>query len=298
MNKLSKMCGITSPIFQAGMAGLARPELAASVSQAGGLGHLGGLRVPPEELYNWIADTKKMTSKPFGVNLVPQCGDPEAFEASFQVVLETQPAILSLFYGDFMDIIPRARNAGIITMVQVGSVAEASQAISYGANIIIAQGIEAGGHIRGSMTILTLLPSIVDIAGNTPVIAAGAIHDQRTVRAVRCLGAQGVWCGTAFLASKQSYAHDGYKQRLIAASGSDTKLSFGSSFGWEDGTPHRAIFNNSNSSVSMAGGVKRNDPSEKLDELHLYAGQGVGAIQSIEDAKSIVERLAQGFADN
>ncbi len=279
------------------MAGLAGPELAAEVSQAGGLGHLGALRVPPKILRQWIEQTRSLTSCPFGVNLVPQYGGPEVFEATFQIVLETRPQVLSLFYGDFEDIIPRAKDAGIVTMVQVGSVAEAKKAVQDGADIIIAQGIEAGGHIRGQVGLMALLPAIVDIADGRPVIAAGAIHEARAVRAARYLGAQGVWSGTAFLVCEECNTSDAYKQRLIEADTDAPQYLTGYSYGWKYGTPHRAIRGRGGLNLLrfMGGGLRKADDPKMADRLSLYAGQGVGFVRERITARQVVAQLAAGF---
>jgi enoyl-[acyl-carrier protein] reductase II len=183
VGSLAELCGISVPVFQAGMAGLSGPTLVAAVSDAGGLGHLGALRVLPGTLRDWIKQTRELTDKPFGVNLVPQYGGSEFFEAGFSVVLKERPEVISLYYGDFREVIPRAKDAGIITMVQVGTVADARKAVSDGADIIIAQGIEGGGHLtQGRVGLMALLPAVVDIAEGRPVIAAGAINDIRAVR--------------------------------------------------------------------------------------------------------------------
>jgi len=296
---LTKMCGIKIPVFQAAMAGLAGPELAAEVSQAGGLGHLGALRVPPRILRQWIEQTRSLTSRPFGVNLVPQYGGPEVFEATFQVVLETRPQVLSLFYGDFEDIIPRAKDAGIVTMVQVGSVGEAKKAVKDGADIIIAQGIESGGHIRAQIGLMALLPAIVDIADGRPVIAAGAIHEARAVRAARCLGAQGVWSGTAFLVCDECNTNDAYKQKLIEADTDAPQYLTGYSYGWKYGTPHRAIRGRGGWNLLrfMGGGLRKSDDPKMADRLSLYAGQGVGFVRERIPARQVVAQLAQGFIE-
>ncbi len=296
-NKAADRCGIRLPVFQAAMAGLAGPALVSAVSESGGLGHLGALRIPPKTLRNWIAETRDLTDKPFGVNLVPQYGGPEVFEASLKVVLETRPEVLSLFYGDFRDVIPRAREAGITTMVQVGSVAEAEKAIADGADLLVAQGVEAGGHIRGRISLMALLPAIADIAGDVPVIAAGSIHDERGVRAARCLGAEGVWCGTAFLAADECNASSAYKRKLIEAGTDGTEFRTGYSYGWRYGTPHRVIPAKGRWNLLrwMSGGLRKEDAPEMAEKLSLYAGQGVGLVKSTTSAGNVVETLAKGF---
>ena len=291
-----QLCGIEWPVFQAGMAGLAGPELVAAVSNAGGLGHLGGLRVAPRVLGQWIAQTRALTDRPFGVNLVPKYGGPAVFEAQLDVVLRERPKVLSLFYGDFADVIGRVRDAGIVIMVQVGSVAEAARARDQGADILIAQGQDAGGHVRGRIGLMALLPAVVDVAGDVPVLAAGAIADARGVAAARCLGAAGVWCGTVFLASEESAAHDAYKRALVAHGTDDTEFRTGYSYGWPLGTPHRVIPAPRKGLLRlMGGGLRAEDDARLAEKISLYAGQGLGQISRIEPAARIVEKLAAGF---
>lgn len=294
--RILQLCGTALPVFQAGMAGLAGPELVAAVSEAGGLGHLGGLRVGPSLLRRWIAETRALTDKPFGVNLVPQYGGPAVFNALLDVVIEARPRVLSLFYGDFAEALPPAKAAGLVTMVQVGSVAEARRALDQGADILVAQGIDGGGHIRGRVGLMALLPAVVDIAGKTPVLAAGAISDGRAATAARCLGAAGVWSGTAFLAAEECSAHDAYKQAILRAGTDDTEFRTGYSYGWRYGTPHRVIPAPRRGLLRlMGGGLRRQDKASMAERISLYAGQGVGQITQIRPAAEIVDGLAAGF---
>ena len=297
--KVTRLCGIDLPVFQAGMAGIAGPELVSAVSNAGGLGHLGALRVAPRMLRNWIRQTRTLTGKPFGVNLVPQYGGPEMFERLLDITIAEKPKVISLFYGDFAKVIPRIKAAGIVVMVQVGSVAEARKAVADGADILIAQGIEAGGHIRGRIGLMALLPAVVDVAKGRPVLAAGAIHDARAVRAALFLGASGVWCGTAFLACKECDAHDAYKQKLIDADTDAPVFRTGYSYGWKWGTPHRAIPGDRGWNILrfMGGGIRQQDDPKMVNKLSLYAGQGIGQLHEMLSAKQAVSNLAAGFLE-
>ena len=178
------LCGIDVPVYQAGLGGVAGPALAAAVSMAGGLGHLGCIRRSAADVRLWIRETRKLTQRPFGVNLVPPGGGADGFDAQLSVVLEERPQVLSLFWGDFAKVIPRAKAAGIITMVQVGSVAEARKAAGDGADIVIAQGVESGGHVRGNIGLMALLPAVIDAVAPLPVLAAGGIADAAALAAV------------------------------------------------------------------------------------------------------------------
>ncbi len=298
-SRAAALCGIATPVFQAGMAGLAGPDLVAAVSEAGGLGHLGGLRQPPSMLRQWIRAVRGRTSRPFGVNLVPAYGGPEVFEAQISVALEEKVPVISLFYGDFTALLPRLRAAGVISMVQVGSLAEAQRAAKAGAHIIIAQGMEAGGHIRGRTPLCALLPAVAAALPDMPVLAAGGIVDKSSVRAARCLGADGVWAGTLFLATDESLAHDIYKQRLLQAGPDDTEFRTGYSFGWKYGTPHRVLPGRQgfNPLRLVGGGARRQDDAAMAEKLSLYAGCGVGRIADIRPAGERVAALAAGFDD-
>ncbi len=288
------LCGIDLPIFQAGMGGVGGPALAAAVSEAGGLGHLGGIRLAAGDLRDRIRETSGLTGRPFGVNLVPPGGGPDGFAAQLDVVLAEKPAVLSLFWGEFGAVVARARAAGIVTMIQVGSVAEAKEAAGGGADIVIAQGIEAGGHVHGESGLMDLLPAVIRAVAPIPVLAAGGIADAAAVAKVLRMGAAGAWLGTRFVASDESLAHDIYKQRLVEAGPDDTRYGKFYSFGWGIGPPYRIIPPKSrwNPRGLIAGGPRRIDSDAWARGIKAYAGQGVGSIDSIRPAGEIVSALA------
>ncbi|KAA1286858.1 2-nitropropane dioxygenase [Alcaligenes faecalis] len=299
-NVITEMCGVQYPIFLAGMAAISGPQLVAAVANAGGFGVLGGLRLAPLMLRRWLRETRALTDQPFGVNVVPQFGGPEVFEAQFQVILQERPRILSLFYAEdySADMIPRAKDAGMIVMVQTGTAALARKAIAHGADIIVAQGSEGGGHLnRGTIGLMSLLPAILDCAQGRPVLAAGGVTTRQDVRAAMSLGASGVLVGTAFLASEESNAHPLYKQKILEASTDDTEYRTGYSFGWTYGTPHRVIPNRDKWNVLrlVGGGARAIDKDRIAKKLSLYAGQGVGKIHSIVPAAERVAELALGL---
>jgi len=299
-NLLTRLCGVQYPIFLGGMAAISGPSLVAAVANAGGMGVMGGLRLPPLTLRRWLQETRALTDQPFGVNLVPQFGGPEVFEAQFQVVLKEKPKLLSLFYAEAYaaDMIPRAKDAGMIVMVQAGSVALARKAIAAGADIIIAQGSESGGHLnRGTISILPLLPSIIAVAEGRPVLAAGGVTDRDDVRALMSLGASGVVVGTAFIATDESNAHPLYKQKIVAATTDDTEYRTGYSFGWTYGTPHRVIPNRDKWNLLrlIGGGARNIDKPRMAEKLSLYAGQGLGKIHRVMPAAERMAELVRGL---
>src|SRR5712691_5937594 len=190
---LTRMLSIVHPVIQAGMGGVARAELVAAVSNAGGLGMLGMIRMPPDFIREQIRKTRVLTDRPFGVNLVPPVTPPDGVEVQFAVCLEERVSVLSLFWCDPTPFVERCHSAGIIVMVQVGSGEEARRAVQAGVDIVVAQGVEAGGHVRGSVGLFPLVPTIVDVVDPVPVVAAGGIADGRGLAAALALGAQGVW---------------------------------------------------------------------------------------------------------
>jgi len=298
---VAALCGVQHPIFLAGMAAISGPSLVAAVANAGGMGILGGLRLPPLAVRRWIRETRELTDKPFGINLVPSFGGPEVFEAQFQVVLQEKPKLLSLFYAEhYPDMIARAKEAGMIVMVQVGSVELARKAIEQGADIVAAQGSESGGHMnRGTIGLLSLLPAIIRVAEGRPVLAAGGITDRYDVRIVMDIGAAGVLIGTAFVACEESNAHPLYKQKSIDATVDDTEYRTGYSFGWKYGTPHRVIPNRDKWNLLrfIGGGARVIDKPRMAEKLSLYAGQGVGKIHAVIPAAERIAELARGLSD-
>jgi NAD(P)H-dependent flavin oxidoreductase YrpB (nitropropane dioxygenase family) len=299
-NLVTRLCGVRYPVFLAGMAAISGPELVAAVANAGGVGTLGGLRLPPLALRKWIRETRALTDRPFGVNLVPKFGGPEVFEAQFQVLLEERPRLLSLFYAEdyAANMIPRAKKAGMVVMVQVGSVALARLAIERGADIIVAQGSESGGHLnRGTISVMSLVPSICDIAQGRPVLAAGGITTRDDVRTAMQLGASGVLVGTAFVATDESNAHPVYKEKIVEATVDDTEYRTGYSFGWPYGTPHRVIPNRDKWNLLrfIGGGARSIDKPRMAQKLSLYAGQGVGKINSVVPVADRMAELVAGL---
>ena len=292
-DELCSKLGIKVPVFQAGMGGVAGPELAAAVSEAGALGHLGCIRRSAADTRTWIQETKALTDKPFGVNLVPPGGGPDGFEAQLAVVLDEKPAVLSLYWDDFSAVIPRAQAAGIVTMVQVGDRDEAVKAAEAGADVIIAQGTEAGGHVRGTSKLAPLLKSVVQAVSPVPVLAAGGISTAADVVAVLADGAAGPWIGTRFIACQEAFAHPIYKQRLVDGKGADTHHGHGYSYGWPYGTPYRTLRNKRwwDPLKWVNGGVRPHDPETYAKRFSLYCGEGVDAIDDIPTAAELVQRL-------
>ena len=245
-----ELLGIDVPILSVGFGFPARPELVAAVSGAGGLGVLGGSGVPPVETARRIARTHELTGRPFGLNLIiADLEDPNT-PAEDLAYLDDQAdaglaagiALLVLFWGPARTFVQRAHERGTRVALQVGSVDEARAAVADGVDIVIAQGIEAGGHVRGTTSIWTLLPAVVEAVGSVPVLASGGIGDGAGIARALGLGAQGVSLGTRFVASEEAGVHDAFKRRVVAARAGDTVYGTLFDVWWPD-APHRVLRN-------------------------------------------------------
>ncbi|MEA2655955.1 MAG: enoyl-[acyl-carrier protein] reductase [Chloroflexota bacterium] len=214
------LLGIQLPIVQAGMSTYTTPELVAAVSNAGGLGIIGGLGRKPDDLREEIRKVRELTSRPFGVNHVISQLDPAAIE----VTLELRVPVLALAWGKADEIVRRAHEAGIKVIHQVNTPEEAGRAAADGADVIVAQGAEGGGHV-GAMSTLPLVPQVVDVVNGVPVLAAGGIADGRGVAAALMLGAQGAFIGTRFLATPEASGRGHSKDVILNALGSQTVAS-------------------------------------------------------------------------
>lgn len=226
------------PILSAPMAGAAGPELVAAVCNAGGYGVFPLWTGGPAEVAAGIDRLRALTDGPFAVNL------NLAFEYDdhLSVCIDKGVHGVSLFWGMDPAAIERARAAGLTVLVSVGSAGEARIAAEAGADVIVAQGWEAGGHVWGQVATMALVPAVVD-AVSVPVVAAGGIADGRTMAAALMLGAAGVWVGTRLLASTEATIHDLYRTRLIDAAESDTRWARDLyDIDWPD-APHRTLAN-------------------------------------------------------
>jgi nitronate monooxygenase len=244
--------GIDVPILNVGFGESAVPELAAAVSDAGGLGVLGftGGGMPVAEITRRIQRTRSLTARPFGGNIIiASLDDPKASEdaramtrSRIAAAIDARIPVLVLFWGDPAPFVAAAHASGTKLIVQVGSAAEAGRAARAGVDAIIAQGIEAGGHVRATESIWTVLPRAVEAAGDVPVLAAGGMRDGAAIARALRLGAQGVSLGTRFLASTEAFVHERYRERIVAADASDTVFGLVFTVGWPD-APHRALRN-------------------------------------------------------
>jgi NAD(P)H-dependent flavin oxidoreductase YrpB (nitropropane dioxygenase family) len=313
---LCERLGIELPIIQAPMGGAVGPTMAAAVSNAGGLGMLARWRGDTGTLLREIRETRALTSRPFGVNLNLEFPQEERLAAC----LEERVPVISVFWRDPSVLVRTAKAGGAIVMHTVGSVADAKRAVDCGVDIVVAQGWEAGGHVRGTVATMPLVPAVVDAVSPAPVVAAGGIADGRGLAAALTLGAAGAWIGTRFLASHEATIHPRYRELLLQATEADTVYAeelF--DVRWRK-APHRVLRNKTVEAWEAAGcppSGKRPGEGEviatsrtdgpivryqsytagvdadgDIDAVSLWAGQSVGLVSKLQPAGDIVREIA------
>ena len=289
---------VKKPIIQGGMAWVAEHKLAAAVSNAGGLGIIGAASAPPEVVREEIRKCKELTDKPFGVNIMLL--NPNAEDVAKIVVEEGVKAVTTGAGnpGKFMEL---WKNAGVKVIPVVASVAMAKMMERAGADAVVAEGMESGGHI-GSTTTMALVPQVVD-AVSIPVIAAGGIADGRGMAAAFMLGAEGIQMGTRFVASKESIVHENYKNQIIKAKDIDSVVT-----GMSTGHPVRSLRNQMTREYLKL--EKENADFMELEKLTLgslrkavqdgdtvngtlMAGQIAGLIRREQTCREIIEETVQ-----
>jgi len=307
--------GTKTPIVQGPMSGTSGPELVAAVSNAGGLGILPIWGQSPEVAKNMITQTQSLTSARFGVNLRADLKQLD----HIKMAIDMDATIIHLFWGDPNASAAPIRAAKAIMTATVDDVDAAKAALDAGASALIAQGVEAGGHVLSEIPRDDLLASVLDIAGDVPVIAAGGITTAGDVARVVVAGAAGALCGTRFVATEEANAHEGYKQALINAGADATVRTKLFDIGWPD-APRRALRNSTYDMWEEAGCPKsgkrpgegdivltlpngqglpryhamapRRDVSGDIEAAVMYAGMGVERLKAIGTAASTVRDLA------
>lgn len=328
---LARDLGIEYPIFSVGFGESATPELVAAVSEAGGCGVLGGC--PPDEIRKRIQQTRQLTDRPFGQNVIIANHDHSGLDEDGQrydrerveAALAERVPILVLFWGDPSYFVQQAHEAGTRVLIQTGSVDEAVRAANAGVDAVIAQGVEAGGHVRATESLWDVLPRVVKAVEPLPVIASGAIGDGAGIARALRQGAQGVSLGTRFVASDEAWIHPTYKQRVVDSTSEETVLLHDFfNVGWPD-TAHRVLRNRIVREWEASGrpppgrrpseqtpiGVRRRpwggveawpryasgmippDFDGDPDDGPMWAGTSVDAIQDIKPAAAIVGDLAR-----
>lgn len=294
--RITELLGIEYPVIQGGMAWVAEYHLAAAVSEAGGLGLIGAASAPPEIVREQIREAKKLTDKPVGVNIMLL--NPNAEEVA-KAVVEEGVKVVTTGAGNPGKFMEMWKNAGVKVIPVVASVAMAKLMEHAGADAVIAEGMESGGHI-GEATTMTLVPQVAD-AVNVPVVAAGGIADGRGFAASIMLGAEAVQMGTVFVTAKESIVHSNYKQKIIGAKDIDSEVT-----GRSHGHPIRSIRNKMTREYLKL--EQQGVPFEELEQLTLgslrkavmdgditngsiMAGQIAGLIKEEKSCKDIIHDI-------
>lgn len=298
-NRITKLLKIEYPVLQGGMAWVANAKLAAAVSNAGGLGIIAAANMPPALLEEEIAMARELTNKPFGVNIMlmsDNVDDAIGIAAQYKVPVVTTGA------GMPGKVLERLKPLGTIVIPVIASTSHAVRVAKHGADAVVAEGMEAGGHV-GEITTMNLIPQVVD-AVNIPVIAAGGIADGRGMSAVFALGAEGVQVGTRFVCSTECTVHDNYKKAILKASDRSTSVT-----GRPTGHPVRVL---KNKLVKIYEDMEKNcAPVEELEALgtgklrlgvvdgdtdmgSLMAGQSAGLVKKIEPCAEIIKAIIEG----
>ena len=293
-NRLCKLLGIEYPIIQGGMAWVATAELAAAVSNGGGLGLIAAGGAPADVVRAEIKKCRELTDKPFGVNVMLMSPFSEDV---MQVVIEEKVAAVATGAGNPAKYIPALKEAGIKVLPVIASVAMAQKVEKLGADAVIAEGTEAGGHI-GEITTMCLTPQVVD-AVSIPVVCAGGIADVRGALAAFALGADGIQVGTRFICSDECIAHDNYKQAVLKAKDRDAVVT-----GRSTGAPVRALKNkltkeyqrleSENASFEEIenlgmGGLRRAFLEGDTEMGSLMAGQCAAMVKQIQPCEDIIK---------
>ncbi len=294
--RLCELLGIEYPVIQGGMAWVATSELAAAVSNAGGLGIIAAGGAPADVVRAEINKAKTLTDKPFGVNVMLM--SPYADDV-MQMIMEEKPAVVITGAGNPGKYIEGLKNAGVKIIPVVASVAMAKRLEKSGVDALIAEGTEAGGHI-GELTTMVLVPQIAD-AVEIPVVAAGGIADGRGTVAAFALGAEGVQVGTKFICSTECEAHENYKNAVIKAKDRDAVVT-----GRSGGAPVRALKNKLTREYERlekegasfeeiealgVGGLRRAFSEGDVEMGSLMAGQSAAMVTEIKTCREIISEL-------
>jgi enoyl-[acyl-carrier protein] reductase II len=298
-NRVTQLLKIKYPVIQGGMAWVADADLAAAVSNAGGLGIIAAASMPPELLEEQIVKIRKLTDKPFGMNIMllsPTADDALEIAAQYRVPVVTTGAGMP---GKVLD---RLKPLGTVVVPVIASTAHAERVAKQGADAVVAEGTEAGGHI-GEITTMNLVPQVADVI-SIPVIAAGGVADGRGMAAAFALGAEGVQVGTRLVCAAESNVHINYKEKIVEANDRATVVT-----GRSTGHPVRGLKNKLSREFEEL--EKKGASIEEIEKLgtgklrlavvegdtqwgSLMAGQSAGLVKKIEPAAAIIEDLING----
>ena len=317
---LCDLLEVDYPIVQAPIGSATCPELAAAVSNAGGLGHLAVTWRDRAATRQVIRETRERTDDPFAVNLVcDEATTTVETDDHLEVVLEPGVDIVTLSFGEAAPYVDQIHEAGALVAQTVGSAEDAREAVAAGVDAVVTQGLEAGGHVQSEVSTMALVPRVADAVGDAvPIVAAGGIADGRGIAAALTLGADGAWLGTRFVATEEARVHEAYLRRLRESDETDTEYTRLFDKGWP-GTPHRVLRNETlerweHADCPTAGNrpgeddvvatTETGEPIERyaealatpavdgdIDEMALFAGQSVGQIDDVRPAKELVSDL-------
>ncbi|MBI1890966.1 MAG: nitronate monooxygenase [Burkholderiales bacterium] len=316
-NSICKLLGIDFPLLQAGMGGIALPQLAASVANSGCGGIVALYKQPPQEIEQTLASTEKITHRTFGVNLIPEIVKESYLEAQVNAVTQFKKKdIFFTFFGlpsrTILDCIKQANRTSV---VQVGTIEDAIEAVQRGADMLILQGHEAGGHHLGSQTTLELLQEVRARLNTVPLAVSGGIATGEDLRTAMKLGADGCLCGSLFVATIESNAHAYYKERIITANSQDTVITNLFEHGWP-GRRHRVLKNDVTEAenkllsqfiarINVNGNiypiprhssvVPTRQTEGKIDEMVMYCGTSCNSIKDIKPISEVIDRFKSQY---
>lgn len=316
--ELCARLGLDHPIVQAPIGSATTPDLAAAVSEVGALGTLAVTWRGIAETRSVIEATAERTDRPFGVNLVLDDAAKEVpTDEHLPVCLDAGAPLVWFSFGDATKHVDQVHEAGALVVVTVGSAEAARDAVDAGADVVVAQGWEAGGHLQSDVATMPLVPNVADSVG-VPVIAAGGVGDGRGVASALALGADGAALGTRFLATEEANAHQAYQDRVLEAGETDTERTDVFDKGWP-GRSHRVVRNSTvdewdeagrpepgdrpgETDVVAAGGAREpitrydealatSDVKGRVEEMAMYAGQSAGLAHDVQPARLVVATL-------
>jgi NAD(P)H-dependent flavin oxidoreductase YrpB (nitropropane dioxygenase family) len=306
--RFTSLVGCRAPIQQAAMGPATTSDLVAAVTGAGGLGMIAGVAQSADQLERTIAEVRARTDGPFGVNLIVPLLDRDVLA----VAIASAPLIEYFYAPPDPELVEAAHAGGAQVSWQIGSAQEAIGAQDAGCDLVVAQAVEAGGHVRGTTALLPLLDAVLD-AVDVPVLGAGGIATARGLAAVLAMGADGVRVGTRFVATRESGAHPAYVDALVAAGAADTVLTEAFGVMWPH-APHRVLSSCVDAAAAFIGPTVGEmhtpdgpmplppwhvhaptaDTTGAIEAMALYAGQSVGAIDAVTPAADVVCELTAG----
>ena len=315
--RLCDLLGCEVPVLLAGMGGVAHWELAAAVANAGGFGTLGMVRESPDLIEAEVTALRAATDRLFAVNVIPSATDPALLDAQLTRCEALGVRACSFFWDVLPEVVARAKAGGALVLHQVGTVEAARAAEEAGADVLIAQGVEAGGHVHGRMDGWELARAI-RAESRLPVVLSGGVATGADLARALAEGLDGVQCGTAFLATPESFAHDYHRQRIVASTGADTVLTDIFVLNWPRGAAVRVLENSI--TQALGGQYLGHDPASlprepiawdsgvpllrfstdspmrhtegDLEAMALYAGTSAGRVDAILPAAERLRLMA------